>query len=272
MNSSLWLALALGLRHGTDADHLTAIDGLSRIRPRATNGLFFALGHGLIVTVLAVGVGHMLAARLAPLGPWILIGLGVANFWKVFRPPPAFLKATKEPIFTQPLLLGMAMAAGFETASQLAALMIAGQGNPWLAGGIFSSGMVLVDGLDGYLAASTIGLAVGGQRNARIASRVLGVLVVMFSLSLGLAELLGVAINQFALPLGLTLFVIVVAIRLWARRDSKNTRQNSTPIAQALAHQKDDDDEEARTVSYDCRNLDGELNGVGAGTHVHSTR
>jgi nickel/cobalt transporter (NiCoT) family protein len=50
MNSTLWIALALGLRHATDPDHLTAIDGLSRMRPRATNGLLFALGHGLVVT------------------------------------------------------------------------------------------------------------------------------------------------------------------------------------------------------------------------------
>jgi len=226
MNSSLWLALALGLRHGTDPDHLMAIDGLSRIRPRSTNGLLFALGHGLVVTALAVGVGNLLAHKLASLGPWILIGLGIVNFWKLCRPPASLIKTRNEPVFAQPFLLGMVMAAGFETSSQLAALIVSGEGNPWLVGGSFSSGMVLVDGLDGYLAASTTGLAVSGARNALLASRTLGVLVVIFSLGLGLAELVGVAINPYALPLGLTLFVVVVVVRLWARRGTRNTRQS----------------------------------------------
>ncbi len=77
--------------------------------------------------------------------------------------------------------------------------------------------MVLVDGLDGYLAASTLSLAAGGDMNARTASRFLGILVVMFSFGLGGAELAGYEISNYALPLGLMLFAIVVAIRIWAR-------------------------------------------------------
>jgi high-affinity nickel-transport protein len=77
--------------------------------------------------------------------------------------------------------------------------------------------MVLVDGLDGYLAASTLSLAARGDANARIASMFLGMLVVMFSFGLGGAELVGYEINQYALPLGLMLFAIVIAIRVWAR-------------------------------------------------------
>jgi len=42
--------------------HLAAIDGLSRIRPRAMNGVYFALGHGLVVLLLAEGLGHFLAS------------------------------------------------------------------------------------------------------------------------------------------------------------------------------------------------------------------
>ena len=73
MNSTLLIAFALGIRHGTDPDHLTAIDGLSRLRPRAANGLLFAIGHGSVVTLLAAGVGHVLAGRVAFLGPWMLM-------------------------------------------------------------------------------------------------------------------------------------------------------------------------------------------------------
>jgi high-affinity nickel-transport protein len=216
VNSTLLIAFALGVRHGTDPDHLTAIDGLSRIRPRASNGLLFAIGHGSVVTLLAAGVGHVFAGRVAFLGPWMLLLIGAVNLWKVCRPAPLSCVA-RRPIVAQPILLGMLLAAGFETASQLSALILADQANPWLFGAAFSGGMVLVDGLDGYLAASTLSLAARGDMNARLASRFLGILVVMFSFGLGGAELVGYEINHYALPLGLMLFAVVIAIRIWAR-------------------------------------------------------
>jgi nickel/cobalt transporter (NiCoT) family protein len=136
--------------------------------------------------------------------------------WKVLRPSP-LAPAVKRPMVAQPFLLGMLLAAGFETASQLSALILADKANPWMLGAAFSSGMMLVDGLDGYLAASTIGLAARGGTNARTASRWLGLLVVTFSFGLGAAELTGVEMDLLALPLGLTLFAIVIAMRVWAR-------------------------------------------------------
>jgi high-affinity nickel-transport protein len=118
----------------------------------------------------------------------------------------------------QPFLLGMILAAGFETASQLSILILAGHANPWLLGAAFSAGMMLVDGVDGYLAASTIRRGAGDQRNARLASRCLGVVVAVFAFALGGAELAGVEISPFALPLGLTLLAVVIVMRVWARR------------------------------------------------------
>jgi high-affinity nickel-transport protein len=232
MSSTLWIALALGLRHGVDPDHLAAIDGLTRIRPRATNGLLFALGHGTVVTLLAVGMGHVIAGRTASLGPWMLLFLGAVNLWKTVRPSPAGL-TMKRPIVAQPFLLGVILAAGFETASQLSALILADRTNPWLLGAMFSTGMVLVDGVDGYLAASTIGLAASGAGNARVASRWLGIVVVLFAFGLGGAELSGVEISPSALPLGLTLFAIVIGIRFWARRPA--TRQPGMIAGRAIA-------------------------------------
>lgn len=221
MNSILVVALALGMRHGTDPDHLSAIDGLSRIRPRLTNGVFFALGHGIVVMLLAAGFGHVLANRFAFVGPWTLILLGAVNLWRLFSAPlkPAPLK---RPIVAQPFLLGMLLAAGFETASQLAALILAAQHNAWLMGAAFTAGMVLVDGFDGYLAASTQRLASAGQTNAKMASRALGILVVMFSFGLGGIELAGLELNRFALPLGFALFVTVIGIRIWARSNASS--------------------------------------------------
>jgi nickel/cobalt transporter (NiCoT) family protein len=220
MNSALLIAFALGLRHGTDPDHLTAIDGLSRIRPRASNGLYFALGHGVVVTLLAVGVGSMIANRVAFLGPWVLILIGALNLWRVFRPAHPH-SAIRRPLIAQPFLLGMLLAAGFETASQFAALILTNQLNPWIVGGVFTCGMVVVDGLDGYLAASTQRLASAGDTRATAASRWLGVLVVVFSFGLGGAELFDLDIDRLALPIGLSLFVAVIAIRVWARAEKR---------------------------------------------------
>ncbi len=92
--------------------------------------------------------------------------------------------------------------------------------------------MALVDGFDGYLAASTLTLAAIGQKKAQAASRLLGVLVVVFSFGLGGAELLGIEMNRFALPLGLVLFAIVVGVRVWVRSyDSSQPSLRSTAIS-----------------------------------------
>ena len=75
----------------------------------------------------------------------------------------------------------------------------------------------MVDGIDGLLAATTQRLATVGQRNAVIASRMLGILVVIFSFGLGSAELAGTDLTRVAFPLGVALFATVVGIRIWAR-------------------------------------------------------
>jgi nickel/cobalt transporter (NiCoT) family protein len=229
VNSTLLIALALGMRHGTDPDHLTAIDGLSRIRPRVTNGLFFALGHGVVVTLLAVGVGGVISDRVAFLGPWVLILIGVINLWRVFRPAHAHHHIPR-PLIAQPFLLGMLLAAGFETASQFAALILTNRLSPWLVGSAFTLGMVVVDGLDGYLAASTQYLATAGSAAAATAARLLGVLVVAFSFGLGGAELIGFDLDRIALPTGLLLFATVITIRIWARTDSFKSSE-AVPVA-----------------------------------------
>jgi high-affinity nickel-transport protein len=233
MNPVLFVGFALGMRHGTDPDHLAAIDGLTRIRPRPTNGVFFALGHGLVVVLLAVGIGQLLAERLSFAGPWILIAIGAVNLWRLFQAqPPATV--TRRPIVTQPLILGMLLAAGFETSSQLSALILAGRSNPWLLGVTFSAGMVLVDGLDGLLASSTQRQAAIGNARAQIASRALGLIVVIFAFGLGVAELAGVDLNRVALPLGCSLFVTVMGIRIWARSLDSTLELNTVKVEAIL--------------------------------------
>jgi len=226
MTSVAIIGVALGMRHGADPDHLAAIDGLTRIRPRASNGVYFALGHDLVMIILAVGMGRLVAGRFAFLGPWSLILLGAVNLWRLLRGSNQ-VEPHKHLIIAQPFLLGMLLAAGFETASQLSALILAGQNNAFLVGAAFSSGMLLVDGLDGYLAASTLRLATFGEARAKSASRVLGIIVVIFAFSLGGAELIGVELAGVALPLGLSLFMVVLGIRIWARGEWLSPERSS---------------------------------------------
>jgi high-affinity nickel-transport protein len=62
--STALLAYSLGLRHAFDADHIAAIDNVTRKlmqegqRPLAT-GLFFALGHSTVVVALTVAIALM---------------------------------------------------------------------------------------------------------------------------------------------------------------------------------------------------------------------
>lgn len=218
MNAAAIVGLALGMRHGADPDHLAAIDGLTRIRPRAANGVYFALGHGIIVVLLSFGVGKILANRFAFIGPWSLIAVGAVNLWRLFR--GYSISPLKTPVVAQPFFLGMLLAAGFETSSQLSALILAGKTSAWEIGAAFSVGMILVDGLDGYLAASTQRLALNGYSQAASASKTLGVIVVLSAFGLGGAELAGVELDRFALPLGITLFAVVIGTRVWARWQS----------------------------------------------------
>ena len=185
------LAVALGMRHGVDPDHLAAVDGLSRVRPSPLNGVLFALGHGGVVTLLAFPA----ASLLGPTPPTPPKGLPLLN----------------------PLLLGVLFGLGFETASQLSALALSAELSPLRLGAFFTLGMLLVDGVDGLLASRLQNLAKDSRR-AEEASRLLGWAVVAVALVLALAELGGVDLEAFALPLGLGLFGLLVSLRLYALR------------------------------------------------------
>jgi nickel/cobalt transporter (NiCoT) family protein len=85
-----FLAYVLGLRHAVDADHIAAIDNVVRKlmqegkRPVSV-GLFFSLGHSLVVTIavaVIVGTAFALEGRLHPfkvIGS--IIGTGASAFF-----------------------------------------------------------------------------------------------------------------------------------------------------------------------------------------------
>lgn len=211
----LVLVFALGLRHGLDADHLAAIDGLSRLRPNRLNGVLFGLGHGLVVTVLAVGVGGLLGKTdLSWLSPYLFILIGLLNVYRLFKPA----KHQHLPLQFGPLVLGAILAVGFETSSQLSALALSNQVGAWALGLSFTLGMVCTDGLDGYLATR---IQQAGTRRSEQSSRLMGYMVVLVSFGYAFASLLGVELEKVSLPLGLTLLVFLVGLRLWSLRGSE---------------------------------------------------
>src|ERR1700751_5932556 len=74
-----FLAYSLGLRHAVDADHIAAIDNVTRKlmqegkQPLAA-GLFFSLGHSTVVVLASIGVAIMAAAFRQELDEFHAIG------------------------------------------------------------------------------------------------------------------------------------------------------------------------------------------------------
>lgn len=178
----LAVAFALGLRHGLDPDHLSAIDALSwRARGGAWApwvGVGFAVGHGGVVSLGAVATAWLRSAWVPPaellscfeLLPALLLGaLGLGNLWSLWRGAstggPLGRMWAKWPWAAHPLGwvgAGASMALVMDTATQAAAWGLAASvgGGVWVAlalGLAFTGGMAVVDGLDGALLGKAYG-------------------------------------------------------------------------------------------------------------------
>ena len=225
--SFLGFGFLLGLRHGVDPDHLAAIDGMARLRANRWNGVWFAVGHSFVVMLLAVGIGHVDLGRLDYLQPYLLIAIGVANLVRLFRSGPPRLGPPQRLLASSPLILGILFAAGFETASQVSAFVLASQTNAWLLGLAFGSGMIIIDGIDGYNASGVQSYATGQNPRGLVASRVLSIVVVIASFALAAAELSGYSLDASAFPMGVLLFGSVFVLRIWSRRQSRQVIQEA---------------------------------------------
>jgi high-affinity nickel-transport protein len=243
-DGSLWpllgLAFALGLSHGADPDHLTAIDGMTRAsvdrHPRMSRwvGTWFAFGHALSVLLIA-GLIALAAEYLQAfnnsvlqvsgvLSAFLLFAIGTLNLARVVTLPvgatapshgvishflPRQLLNITHPMSAVPI--GALFGLGFETASQMSAWALAGTMGYGLFGALligvaFSLGMVVTDSVNGlvvrrmYLAATTMAL----QGN-----RMMTLTVVVLAYGVGIIKLLQP--TSFALPIsdmGLTLMVL----------------------------------------------------------------
>ena len=200
-------AYIFGLRHAFDADHIAAIDNVTRKlaadgnRPKSV-GFFFALGHSAMVVILAllvVGAArtagvllddssptrHVLgvAGTLASGGFLYLIAIvnlvALVGIWRVFtrmrngrfdereleqqldnrgvvaRALRPVMRRINRP--GQMFTVGMLFGLGFDTATEVALLALAGSGAaagvPWYAvltlPVLFAAGMSLMDTVDG---------------------------------------------------------------------------------------------------------------------------
>jgi len=239
------LIFVLGLKHGLDPDHLAAIDGFVRTTHSRWCGLFFSLGHGLVVTLVAVAVAALAAVGepapwLESSGTWISIAvlavLGCANLIAVLRTPagqpvalagmrvhwlPARLAHASHPAIIA--AVGAAFAISFDSIST-ALLFSAASGVLFAAllGAVFTLGMATTDQLNGWWIARLVRRA---DQRAAIASRCMSVAIAALCFALALYGLLKYALPQLSAPadawaplIGAATCAFLLATYLWTAR------------------------------------------------------
>ena len=211
------LALALGLRHGLDADHLAAIDGLTRfnmIRRREFApycGALFSAGHGGAIVLAATLLAGLASAWTPPV--WLewtgkffsaatLLLLGVSNLRLAVSPGSAVqllpVSGLRGGVFGvtlrssrawQVMLVGALFAVSFD-ALGLAALFAAtaaALGGAAVAASLalaFAAGMVITDASNGAWMAH---LARRSDQTNKQAARAMTLAVALMSMLVGTA-------------------------------------------------------------------------------------
>lgn len=222
MDALALIVLLLGVRHGFDADHLAAIDGLTRISRRRACGMLFSLGHGAVVISIALAVSA-LAGRwqiprwLEAFGAWTsilcLVLLGAVNFHSGFEARPLARWGAASPFSI--FLIGAAFAVSFDTFSEAAlfsatAGRLGGWVNALAMGLVFTIGMLITDGLNGLWIARLLRRA----GKARFTGKVLALLSLLVA-ALGLAKLCSPEIAHWSEGKALTFgFALILAVAL----------------------------------------------------------
>lgn len=248
-------AYALGMRHAFDADHIAAIDNVTRKlmedgrRPLGV-GFFFSLGHSSVVFGLALLISLGVRAVIGPVADDSsalhhytgLIGTSVSGFFLyliaafnivilvgIMRVFTAMRRgefdeaALEEHLNNRGLLnrffgrftrsirsswqmypLGMLFGLGFDTATEVALLVLAGTsaavGLPWYAilclPVIFAAGMSLLDTIDGSFMNFAYGWAFAEPVRKVYYNITVTGLSVAVALIVGTAELLGLLTEQ----------------------------------------------------------------------------
>ena len=265
--SGLVLMFVLGLRHGLDPDHIACIDGLTW---RALNhehahahwiGTLFAIGHGLLVTAIAVGVSQLtdsisVPAILVLIFGWIptvlLLLVGTLNLRLLLRTDSSFaptgwkLKLIPQRLRNQSspwavVVIGVLFATVFDTATQASAwgYVASNKGGgllaAFLAGIVFTVGMVITDTLDGRLICR-ISRGTDGPAEGRRFRRSLGWLIVAISYgvaayNIGKAWLPAIELDDLAFSLaGFSLIAVMCLI--WAGVWHSRRQRHRAPARQ----------------------------------------
>jgi nickel/cobalt transporter (NiCoT) family protein len=237
------LVFTLGLRHGFDPDHLVAIDGMTRSTKSRWCGLFFSLGHGVVVTLIGTAVAVAATEWHAPAwleqtGAVISIGvlllLGIANLLAVLRTPAGHrvaLIGLRARCVTERLArashpaviasVGAAFAVSFDTVSHALAFSLTGAtmaGVVFAAalGLIFTLGMVATDALNGLWVAK---MMAGADRRAAVASRWMSAVVAVLCLLIAALAFLKHAVpavdalaDPASLPLAVATLLVIAAV------------------------------------------------------------
>lgn len=230
------LVFLLGLKHGFDPDHLVAIDAFARTSRSRRCGLFFSLGHGAVVTLVALVVavaaqGWQPPGWLERLGAWIstgvLLAMGGANLVMVLRaragaPVPlvglrARRLAGQFSGSSHPLVIasvGAAFALSLDTISNTLLFSLTGASIAgWLfalaLGLVFTAGMVATDGLNGWWVAKMIA---GADRRAAGASRAMSVAITCLCFALAAAGLAKYPVPAPLASIGALLLIATVYV------------------------------------------------------------
>jgi nickel/cobalt transporter (NiCoT) family protein len=242
------LVFLLGMRHGLDADHLAAIDGLTRVSTRRSQaharycGALFSLGHGAVVLAIALMAG-LLGSRWVPpnwfetLGGAISIGflalIGLVNLRAVVKAPadmPVPMVGVRGRLVDRLLGgttrnsgavavmgVGSLFALSFDTLSQSAlfavmAVQFGGVAHALTLGLLFVLGMLVSDGANGWWISRLIDRT---DRLAVVASRTMTLAVACVSLlvaAIGAARMASSRINGWLEGRELLIGLSVVAL------------------------------------------------------------
>lgn len=189
-------AFLFGLRHGLDADHLAMIDGLARLQARAHRpwparlcGVLFSVGHGLVLLIAAYLLqrlgDNVLPDWLDPLGALIsivfLFAVGVSNLknamdGRIARRPGLIGRWVLDlPLlnsFFGAVAVGGMFALSFDAMATAAWFGLVGTAHDGMAttamlACAFVAGMIIVDGLNGFLMSMLIRRSERFAANAR---------------------------------------------------------------------------------------------------------
>lgn len=262
------LVFLLGMRHGLDADHLAAIDGLTRLSSRQRRaharycGALFSLGHGVVVLAIAALAG-VLGARWVPpswfeaVGSLVSIGflafIGIVNLRAVLLADPLApvpLVGVRGRVVDRLLArfgrprgavavmgVGSLFALSFDTLSQSAlfavmAVQFGGVEHALALGLLFVLGMLASDAANGWWIAHLIGRT---DRLSLVASRLMTMAVACVSLlvaALGAARLASHEVAAWTdgreLAIGAAVIVLVGASYLAACRFAALRRPAAT--------------------------------------------